>query len=51
MPPILRTPDIFMIPDNPNISWASIMIAALTILDVSTEIGEYHSAIKQSVKW
>ena len=32
-----------MIPDNPNISWASLMISALLILDVSTKIGEFHS--------
>ncbi len=40
-----------MIPDSPNISWATIMISALIILDVSTEIGEYHAAIKHSIKW
>ena len=51
MPPNIRTPDIFMIPDNPNISWATIMLSSLIVLDVSTEIGEYHAAIKHSIKW
>ena len=40
-----------MIPDNPDISWASIMIASLIVLDVSTQIGEYHTAVKQSPKF
>ncbi|KAL7554784.1 hypothetical protein ACHAWF_018323 [Thalassiosira exigua] len=51
MPQLHRTPDIFMIPDNPHISWASMMIAALIVLDVGTEIGEYHQAINRSAKW
>ena len=50
MPPPI-TPHIFMIPDNPNISWATIMLAVLIVIDVSTQIGEYHSAVKKSPKW
>lgn len=37
-----------IIPDNPNISWATMILAALIVLDVSTEIGEYHSAIRST---
>ena len=51
MPPTPRTPGIFMIPSSPHISWASMMITALIVLDVGTEIGEYHSAIKRSIRW
>lgn len=42
---------LFMIPDSPYISWASMMIAALIVLDVSTQVGEYHSAVRSSAKW
>ena len=51
MPPAIRPPDLFMIPQSPYISWASIMIAALIVIDVSTEIGEYHRAVRRSAKW
>lgn len=50
MPPLLRTPDLFIIPDS-SISWASMMIATLIVLDVSTEIGAYHSAIEHCSKY
>jgi len=51
MPPLIQTPELFMIPDT-SISWASMMIGSLIVLDVSTELGEYHNAIQQSnLKW
>ena len=51
MPPLIQTPQLYMIPDT-SISWASMIIGSLIVLDVSTELGEYHNAIRQSsLKW
>lgn len=50
MPPLIRNPELFIVPDS-LICWASMMHATLIVLDVSTELGEYHKAIQHGTKW
>lgn len=43
-----RTPSIFLFPTIPILNWATVLISTLIVLDVATEIADYHDSISRS---
>jgi hypothetical protein len=43
-----RTPDIFLFPQVPILNWATVLISTLIVLDVATEVVDYHQSIARS---
>ena len=40
-----RTPEIFLIPRVPILNWATLLISTLIVIDVATEIADYHKSL------
>ena len=43
--PLFRTPEIFLIPHVPILNWATLLISTLIVIDVATEIADYHKSL------
>ena len=48
VPLFQRTPDIFLFPQVPLLNLATVLISALIVIDVVTEIVDYHQSIRSS---
>ena len=46
--PLFRKPEIFLIPQVPILNWATLLLSTLIVIDVSTEIADYHHSIMHS---